>query len=367
MKITKKFKSFITEEDNEKPYKLVILSHDDPLDPNETSPMIRKKADKLGIKVFVAEIMGCYMEDDGKDKLLYSYPVDEKGKSQLPDMKKDVEYAKPFRMNPKDTLIMMRGLNARDGCASWVTMARTLETDGYTVINSVLCNEICNDKWYNQMIFQQHNINTPKTSLIRHKEGAVFTADKMGGKYPMILKTSLGSRGVGVMFIESAKALHGVVQLLYREDEYTDILLQEQIKTDYDVRVIVVAGQVMGAIKRPIIKGDFRSNVSQGSEPLVHELTELEKLESLRAAKSVDGDVVGVDFIPAKNRDKDKPFFIEVNSTPGLVGIESTLADSQIDSKLYKRALEKERGKFSITTEILKTYMNRDNWRIDND
>ena len=123
----------------------------------------------------------------------------------------------------------------------------------------------------------------------------------------------------------------------------------------------------MGAIKRPIIKGDFRSNVSQGSEPLVHELTELEKLESLRAAKSVDGDVVGVDFIPAKNRDKDKPFFIEVNSTPGLVGIESTLADSQIDSKLYKRALEKERGKFSITTEILKTYMNRDNWRIDND
>ena len=354
------FKKFLSEQSDEKPYKLVILSHDDPLDPNETSPMIKKKADALGIKVFVAEIMGCYMEDDGKDKMLFSYPVDEKGKSQLPDMKKDVEYAKPFRMNPKDTLIMMRGLNARDGCASWFTMARTLETDGYTVINSVLCNEICNDKWYNQMIFQQHNINTPKTSLIRHKEGAIFTADKMGGKYPMILKTSLGSRGVGVMFIESAKALHGVVQLLYREDEYTDILLQEQIKTDYDVRVIVVAGQVMGAIKRPIIKGDFRSNVSQGSEPEVHELTELEAKESIRAAKAVDGDVVGVDFIPAKNRDKDKPFFIEVNSTPGLVGIEATLSNAA------SKPLVKDK-KISITNEILKTYMDRNNWRIDND
>ena len=52
------------------------------------------------------------------------------------------------------------------------------------------------------------------------------------------------------------------------------------------------------------------------------------------------------------------PFFIEVNSTPGLVGIEATFADSQI-----KKSLKKEKGKFSITTEILKTYMNRDNWR----
>jgi glutathione synthase/RimK-type ligase-like ATP-grasp enzyme len=116
-------------------------------------------------------------------------------------------------------------------------------------------------------------------------------------------------------------------------------------------------------MKRPIIDGDFRSNVSQGSEPEVHEITELEAKESLRAAKSVDGDIVGVDFIPAKNREKDSPLFIEVNSTPGLMGIESTFADSQIDSKLYKKALKKEKGKFSITTEILKTYMNRDNWR----
>ena len=50
------FKKFLSEQSDEKPYKLVILSHDDPLDPNETSPMIRKKADKLGIKVFVSEI-----------------------------------------------------------------------------------------------------------------------------------------------------------------------------------------------------------------------------------------------------------------------------------------------------------------------
>ena len=269
---------------------------------------------------------------------------------------------KPFKINPKDTIVMMRGLNAKSGCRSWWTMARTLESSGYKVVNSVLCNEICNDKWYNQVIFQQNDINTPKTVLVRHKEGAIFAADKLGVKYPLILKTSIGSQGVGVMFVESEKALHGIVQLLYREDEFIDILLQEQIKTDYDVRVIVVAGEVLGAMKRPIIEGDFRSNVSQGSEPEVHQLTEMEKFESIGNMRAVDGDVVGVDFIPAKDREKDKPYFIEVNSTPGLMGIESTFSGSTIPKDLYKDALKKEKGKFSITSEILKTYMNRDNW-----
>ena len=357
-----KFKSFIAEEEKEQPYKLLIVSHDDPLDPNETAPLVRKKAQELGLQVYLAEFMGAYMEDDGDGKLFYSYPVDEKGKAQMPDMKDDVEYDKPFKINPKDTLIMMRGLNAKSGCASWWTMARTLEHDGFKVVNSVKCNEICNDKWYNQMIFQRNNIETPQTVLVRHSEGALFAAEKLGNKYPMILKTSIGSQGVGVMWVESAKALIGIVQLLYREDEFVDILLQEYIKTDYDVRVIIVGGEIMGAMKRPIIDGDFRSNVSQGSQPEVHKITDKEAEESLRAAKSVDGDIVGVDFIPAKNREKDSPLFIEVNSTPGLMGIESTFADSQIDSKLYKKALKKEKGKFSITTEILKTYMNRDNW-----
>ena len=358
-----KFKSFITEEEKLQSYKLLIVSHDDPLDPNETAPLVRKKASELGLQVYLAEFMGAYMEDDGDGKLFYSYPVDEKGKAQLPDMKDDVKYDKPFKINPKDTLIMMRGLNARDGCASWFTMARALEHDGFKVVNSVKCNEICNDKWYNQIIFQRNDIKTPQTVLVRHSEGAIFAAEKLGNKYPMILKTSIGSRGVGVMWVESAKALVGIVQLLYRENQYVDIILQEYIKTDYDVRVIIVGGEILGAMKRPIIDGDFRSNVSQGSEPEVHEITEMEAKESLRAAESVDGDIVGVDFIPAKNREKDSPLFIEVNSTPGLMGIESTFADSQIDSKLYKKALKKEKGKFSITTEILKTYMNRENWR----
>ena len=340
-----KFKSFITEET--KPYDLLVISHDGIDDVNETGPLLIKKAEKLGMKVFLAETMGSYIEETSNGKFFYSYKVDDKGVSKLPTSKEKVDYEKPFKISPEKTLIMMRGLHPKFGCESWNVMARNLEYDGYKLINSVKCNEICNDKWYNQIIFQRNNIPTPKTVLIRHSEDASRTAEKLNNEYPMILKTSIGSTGVGVMFVESEKALNGIVQLLYREDKYIDVLLQEYIKTEYDVRAIVVNGKVLGSMKRPIVDGDFRSNVSQGSQPQIHELTELEETETLRAAEAVGGDVVGVDFIPAKNREKEKPLFIEVNSNPGLMGIEETLS----------------KNNFSITTEILKTYMNRENWR----
>ena len=351
-----KFNSFITEA-KDKPYKLVILSHDDPLDPNETGPMVRKKASELGIKVYLAEFTGMYMENKGKDQLLYSFPVGDDGKAELPSIKDDVEYDKPFRMNPEDTLIMARGIGStvKSGNLSWRVSCLNLESQGYTLINSIKCHDICKNKWHNQVVFQRNDIRTPNTVLVRHAEGAGEAAERLGNKFPMILKTAVGSRGVGVIWIESLKSLHSVIQLLHREDEYVDIILQEYIKTNYDVRVIVAAGQILGAIKRPVIANDFRSNVSQGSEPESHELTEREKQESLRAAESVEGQVVGVDFISAKNRDKESPYFIEVNSTPGLMGIEAVL------SKSVAKPLIKGQNR-SITKEILKLYMNRDNW-----
>ena len=210
----------------------------------------------------------------------------------------------------------------------------------------------------NNLIFKRENFNTPKTVRINHPEGAKWALEELDADFPLILKTAAGSRGIGVMWIESEKALHGLVQLLYREDEYIDIILQEYIKTDYDVRAIVCAGKILGAIKRPIVDDDYRSNVSQGSEPELHELTELEASESIRAAEAVGGLLTGVDFIPAKNREKDEPYFIEVNSTPGLMGIEATL--SKAAAKPLGKKLQQEGT--SITTEILKRFFDRKLW-----
>jgi len=357
-KLAVSFSNFITEE-KEQPYKLLILSHDDPHDPNETGPMIRKIAKGMGLECHLAEFSGMYMEPVGEDGFnVYSFPVGEDGKAELPTMKADAEYDKPFKISPKDTLVMARGMGStvKTGNTSWWVAVENLETKGYTVINSTKCHDICSDKWYNQVVFQRNDFNTPNTVLVRHGEGAEDAAKRLGNKFPLILKTSTGSRGVGVMWIESLKSLHSVVQLLVREDEYVDIILQEYVPTDYDVRVIIVAGEIIGAMKRPVIKDDFRSNVSQGSEPEIHELTELEASEALRAAQAVDGTIVGVDFIPSKNREKDKPYMIEVNSTPGLMGIEAVFKDAA------SKPLIKEKGR-SITKEILTTFLDRTKWR----
>jgi glutathione synthase/RimK-type ligase-like ATP-grasp enzyme len=336
----KTFGAHLQEAVDDKKYKLVILSHDDPHDPNETWILIRDKAEALGLTVLLAEFVGTYTKKtpDGK-RFIHSFGLDKEGKVIMPSAKnKDVEYAKPFEIDPSDTLIMARGIgtSAKSGNRSWGDMCKVFEYEGYTVINSTECHNICNDKWMNNLIFKRENFNTPKTVRINHPEGAKWALGELDADFPLILKTAAGSRGIGVMWIESEKALHGLVQLLYR----------------------VCAGKILGAIKRPIVDGDFRSNVSQGSEPELHELTEIEASESIRAADAVGGLLTGVDFIPAKNREKDKPYFIEVNSTPGLMGIESTLSGAA--AKPLGKKLKKEGS--SITTEILTRFLDRKHW-----
>ena len=98
-------------------------------------------------------------------------------------------------------------------------------------------------------------------------------------------------------------------------------------------------------MRRDVIDGDIRSNASLGAKTESLELTDLEIQDSIKAAQTVEGKLVGVDFIPSKNREKERPYILEVNGTPGLGGIE-----------------EVTKGK-SVTQEIMKTYLNRENWR----
>ena len=95
-------------------------------------------------------------------------------------------------------------------------------------------------------------------------------------------------------------------------------------------------------MKRNVAEGDFRSNASLGATTEEHELTELEKFECENAAKLVNGKLIGVDFMPAKNREKEQPYILEVNRMPGFGGIE----------KIQK----------GLTVDILNHLKNRDNW-----
>ena len=320
------------EEAPKKPYKLVILSHDEGDDSNDTGELVKKVAGGMGIKTFLGEFRGLY-EENGT---LNSFPVED-GKTIYPTPKAvgrgESQYDKPFPISPEDTIIMARGVGrpGLSGNHSWYDKCKKWEHEGYTLVNNMNCHDLCSNKVMTQMIFEREKFNTPKTVLLAHSEDTERALKELGSKFPIILKTGTGTNGIGVILVESAASLQSIVQLLYRESEFQDILLQEYIKSDYDVRVIVFRDEVIGVMKRPVVSGDFRSNVSQGSKPKPHKLTEFERTESIRAAQAVDGVIVGVDFIPGKT-----PYFIEVNNVPGLVGIEDALEGSIVKTLLNK-------------------------------
>ena len=319
-----KFKDFITEAKTEK-YKLLIIT-DEPEKAKtfHTADRLKEEAEKLGWKHYLYKLTGGYTSyEDGIFRL--HNKEDEKG----------------FEVSGKDTIAIIRGSVVRKD--SWMDIISSLEKHSVCVINSRQTINICTDKYRTALRLSDYGIRQPKTTLINDPEKSALAFDKLDTQMPVIMKTLRGSKGVGVLFIESEKALDSIVQLIYKQDEDTDLLLQEYIKTDYDVRVLVLGGKILATMKRPVIEGDFRSNVSQGSKPEKIELTELEIEESLKAAKAVNGLWTAVDFIPSKNRTKEPPFIIEVNSSPGTEGMEEATGRN-------------------ISKEILEFFADKKNW-----
>jgi len=320
-----KFREFITEANGNQKYKLVIIT-DEPEKAKtfHTADRLQVEAEKLGWKHYLYKLTGGYSTyEDGIFRL--HNKDDEKG----------------FVVSAADTIAVIRGSVVRKD--SWMDIVSSLEKHGVCVINNRETISICTDKYRTALRLSDYGIRQPKTTLINDPEKSALAFDKLDSQMPVIMKTLRGSKGVGVLFVESEKALDSIVQLIYKQDPDTDLLLQEYIKTDYDVRVLVLGNKVLATMKRPVIEGDFRSNVSQGSKPEKLKLTELEIEESLKAAKAVNGLWTAVDFIPSNNREKEPPFVIEVNSSPGTEGMEEASGQN-------------------ISKEIIEFFADKENW-----
>lgn len=141
----------------------------------------------------------------------------------------------------------------------------------------------------------------------------------MLGAPPHVIKLNEGTQGAGVMLTEKTSASRGVIEAL--RGLYAQFLVQEFIAEakGADLRCFVVGGKVVGAMRRQAPKGDFRSNLHRGGTAKAVETTELEQAVAVRAAQVLGLGVAGVDLI----RSKRGPLVLEVNSSPGLEGIEN--------------------------------------------
>ena len=340
-----KFREFITEQKDESYNKLVLLTHSgasvrDTKDDPDTRFELLDAAEKLGLKVFRADFVGAYTKKVNGKRLLWSFPFDKDNRVVLPDSQEDkIEYQKPFECNPEDTIIMPRGLGTLGFTSSraWYDMMKQFEYDGFNIINPLDCYDICTSKYLSYIAFTNNEIETPRTVPIAHSEDTERAFKELKTDFPVILKSSTGTQtGVGVVVVESLRSLNAIVQMILLYNKYLPIIIQEYIKTDYDIRVVVCKGEVIGAIKRKVIVGDVRSNVSLGATAEEFELTELEASEAIRIAEVTKCILAGVDLIPSKNREKIKPYCIEVNSNLGFGGVESVLKGSPTKKILQK-------------------------------
>ena len=294
------FKSFITEESNEK-YNVLIISTEHG-DKGKTAERLQNEAKKLGLPFYTVAMKGTYIQfSDGKYTI---HRGDDK---------------KGFVMDRYNTVCFMRGTPERD---SYLDLVSQIEKIGIPIVNSRFCLDVCADKYRTYLKLKDFGLDQPKTQLCSSPEHIERAFENLDTQYPIILKTLRGSKGIGVLFVETERSLSSLVQTLYKVDTKADLLVQEYIKTDYDVRAIVLDGKVIAAMRRDTVKGDFRSNASQGAEVKSFKLTKLETDQCIHAAKSVGGIFTGVDFIPSKNRETENPKFLEVNSSPGTEGIE---------------------------------------------
>lgn len=321
------YRKSLLEEDKKKPYRFVVIWYDDPEDPDDpekTANEMIVEGKKIGCEGFKVDIDGAYSSLDIKTNKRYIYDID--GKKFMVD---------------EDTLVYVRAPVTKR--KSWSNLLTQLERENICCVNSRFCMESTSDKYRTSLVLAENELNQPQNVLIHNQNKALDAFDRIETDFPVILKTLTGSLGVGVVKIETEESLNATTQLMHKLDPNMGVLIQEYIPAKYDVRVHVIAGKIHGAIKRPIVARDFRSNVSLGSVPVSHSLTELESEVVVKAARAVDGLWVGVDFIPAKNREKDSPFFIEINSTPGTKG--------------YTKATKR-----NLIGDVMAAFLNRDNW-----
>ncbi len=196
-------------------------------------------------------------------------------------------------------------------------MVRHFEIMGAFSIAGNLAIARSRDKLRSMQVLSRQGVDMPRTVFASNKANAKDVI-KLSGGTPLVLKILEGTQGVGVVLAETQKAAQSVLDAFYGMN--VNLLVQEFIKEagGADIRAFVVNGEVVGAMRRQGAEGDFRSNLHQGGSAQVYKLNRKEKSTALAAAKAMGLGVCGVDMIPSARG----PLVMEVNSSPGLEGIE---------------------------------------------
>ncbi|OYV53162.1 MAG: ribosomal protein S6 modification protein [Legionella sp. 21-45-4] len=194
---------------------------------------------------------------------------------------------------------------------------RHFETMGIYTLNESIAISRSRDKFRALQLLARKGIPMPLTSFAQSPDDTEDLIRMVGGA-PLVIKLLEGTQGKGVVLADSHQSAVSIINAF--KEMHANILVQEFIQESHgtDIRCLVIGDKVIAAIKRQAKEGEFRANVHQGGKALNVKLTREERAIAIASAKAMGLKVAGVDLIRSKNG----PLVLEINSSPGLEGIE---------------------------------------------
>lgn len=199
-----------------------------------------------------------------------------------------------------------------------LAVLRQFEMMGVFPLNESVAIGRARDKLRSLQLLARAGLGLPTTGFAHYPEDTEALIRLVGGA-PLVIKLLEGTQGRGVVLAETKKAAESVIDAFRELD--ANFLVQQFVKEagGADIRCLVIGNRVVASMMRQAKEGEFRSNLHRGGSANVVKLTPQERATAVRAARAIGLNVAGVDII----RSKDGPLVLEVNSSPGLEGIES--------------------------------------------
>jgi ribosomal protein S6--L-glutamate ligase len=198
-----------------------------------------------------------------------------------------------------------------------LAVVRQFDLMGIPVLNGAVSIARSRDKLRALQLLTQSDVDVPTTVCARSPAGLERALQLVGG-CPAIVKLQQGSQGIGTMIAETPQAAHALLETFWAMGQ--DIILQEYVRESKgkDLRAIVVGGEVIAAMRRVAKRGEFRANLHRGARADAVQLPARFRRAAIDAATVMGLEVAGVDILEGKRG----PRILEINSSPGLEGIE---------------------------------------------
>lgn len=250
--------------------------------------------------------------------------LNDDGTGQIDDLEQ-----KPITIDPDNTVILCRRGVVNNTFTK--DIIRELEDHKYYLVNKLSAILDCENKYLTCKKLQSAGLPVPKTELLYNLDYLDESLEKVGNQFPVIVKLLSGTQGIGVSIIDSYNSLKSVLQTIWSLDSGIEILLQEMIESDSDLRIHVLSrgfkpkkenskdAFILASMERTKADKDFRTNYSIGGGIKNVKLTEEQKELAINATKVLGCRWAGVDIIVDKKTGKN--YILEVNSSPGTEGI----------------------------------------------